>query len=450
MCIAVPLTTRPGRIARRSGASARDLRRRRFDLVIDFHGGPRGSWLSWLTRAPQRIGYTVPGRSWMYTQAVARPRQLRPRHSVENQWDLLAALGIAAAGPHAGCRRDGAERRTSRARVDARLQSSGIAPGRPLVVMHVSAGNPFRRWPVDRFAAVAARLVAGRSVAASSCSRRVRSEAGAADEAAREARQRAPLRRWRPGSRAAASSTSRSCARWSGAPRSTSAATAGRCTSPARRGRRSSGCMDRRCRCARRRGATRRFRPRRSSGRTLACRPCDQRDCVHGDFRCLTSLTADSVVAARTRRCRVRSPTAGDRATDNSARDRRPRAWHTSERRHDDDDPGGGRTATRSARVDGRRRPARRSWPRCSCRLRRPESAWRVTLACWAGTLVLGQRAMGSPAVLLAAAGLRGAGRWCRRPSRRIPRTSFIDSQAARAVPAGAGRLPARRAATAR
>jgi len=31
----------------------------------------------------------------MYTRRIARPRELRPRHSVENQWDLLAPLGVA-------------------------------------------------------------------------------------------------------------------------------------------------------------------------------------------------------------------------------------------------------------------------------------------------------------------------------------------------------------------
>ena len=30
----------------------------------------------------------------------------------------------------------------------------------------------------------------------------------------------------------------------------------------------------------------------------LACRPCDQRACVPGDFRCLTTLTPDRVIAA--------------------------------------------------------------------------------------------------------------------------------------------------------
>ena len=71
------------------------LRRERYDLAIDFHGGPRASLLTWLSRAPVRLGYDIAGRGWMYTRRVGRARGLRPRHSVENQWDLLAPLDIA-------------------------------------------------------------------------------------------------------------------------------------------------------------------------------------------------------------------------------------------------------------------------------------------------------------------------------------------------------------------
>jgi ADP-heptose:LPS heptosyltransferase len=126
--------------------------------VVDFHGGPRGSWLTWLTGAKRRIGYTVAGRSWMYTTAVPRPRELRPRHSVENQWDLLEQLGVPPPDPA----RDALEMpedAAARADVDRRLAAAGVAEGARIVVMHVSAGNPFRRWPVESFAAVAAALV---------------------------------------------------------------------------------------------------------------------------------------------------------------------------------------------------------------------------------------------------------------------------------------------------
>jgi lipopolysaccharide heptosyltransferase II len=295
--IVVPLTTGIGRIADdlRIG---RDLRRRRFDLVIDFHGGPRGSWLSWLSGAPQRIGYVVVGRSWMYTRAIARPRELRARHSVENQWDLLAALGIDApdrvTDPVEMVSRPEAERS-----VAARLAEAGIPDTAPVTVIHVSAGNPFRRWPTERFADVAAKLVAAdtrRYVVLTSGP----SESGAADAVGAAAR--AALG---PG---LGSHVAR-CGEFDllelRALVGRAALYIGGDSGPLHVA-----------------GATRtpvvglygptlpvRSSPWRDpaipseaaevSG--LACRPCNQRACVHGDFRCLTTLEASAVVAAAER-----------------------------------------------------------------------------------------------------------------------------------------------------
>ncbi len=47
---------------------ARRLRRARFDLVIDLHGGPRSAWLTLATGAPGRIGYDIQGRRGFYTR----------------------------------------------------------------------------------------------------------------------------------------------------------------------------------------------------------------------------------------------------------------------------------------------------------------------------------------------------------------------------------------------
>lgn len=138
-------------------ALASELRRRRFDVALDLHGGPRSSWLTWASGAPVRIGYRTPGRSWMYTHAVPRPADLGPRHSVLKQWDLLAPLGIEACDPA----RDAVEMpddSAAAARVTAILAEAGIAPRDPLVVVHVSAGNPFRRWPPESFATLVAEL----------------------------------------------------------------------------------------------------------------------------------------------------------------------------------------------------------------------------------------------------------------------------------------------------
>ena len=139
------------------------LRGERPDLAIDLHGGPRSAWLARASGAPRRIGYDIRGRAWMYTDVVHRPRGLHPRHSVENQWDLLAAVDPAFAGA--------ADRTAFRAEmpvspeasvsVSAHLSKHGISAAGPaarLIVLHVSAGNPFRRWPEPAFASVASTL----------------------------------------------------------------------------------------------------------------------------------------------------------------------------------------------------------------------------------------------------------------------------------------------------
>jgi predicted lipopolysaccharide heptosyltransferase III len=159
---------------------ARRLRAQRFDLAIDFHGGPRSGFLTWATGAPRRIGYDLPGRRWPYTTRVPWTRSLvPPRHSVLNQWALLEPLGIDP--PDRG--RDAVTMpidAEAQRRVDARLATAGIAPDAPLIVLHVSAGNPFRRWPAQSFAQAAATL------AAADRARRIVITSGPSEEAAAE------------------------------------------------------------------------------------------------------------------------------------------------------------------------------------------------------------------------------------------------------------------------
>jgi ADP-heptose:LPS heptosyltransferase len=141
-------------------ALGRRLRAARYDLAIDFHGGPRASLLTWLSGAPERLGYEIAGRSWMYTRRVARPRGLRPRHSVENQWDLLAPLGVAPPDRTAFPMEMPVDPALVPAVAD-RLARAGVGAGDRLIVIHVSAGNPFRRWPAGHFVELAAALAGG-------------------------------------------------------------------------------------------------------------------------------------------------------------------------------------------------------------------------------------------------------------------------------------------------
>ena len=161
-------------------ALARRLRAEHFDLVIDFHGGPRSGFLAWATGAPRRIGYALPGRAWCYTTRVAWTRSLvPPKHSVLSQWALLEPLGIG--GPDRA--RDAVQMPLDPGavrRVDERLANAGVERNTPLVVLHVSAGNPFRRRPASSFASTAAAL------ALEDASRRIVITSGPSERAAAE------------------------------------------------------------------------------------------------------------------------------------------------------------------------------------------------------------------------------------------------------------------------
>lgn len=281
-------------------AIARRLARGRYDLAIDLHGGPRSAWLTWGSRAPRRIGYTIAGRSWMYTDVVPRSRELTPRHSVMNQWDLLAPLGI----PPLDAAQDPLQMPDdvrARSRVDAHLSASGVDSTHSLIVIHVSASTRFKRWPEDAFVALVVALIRqdpSRRVFLTSgpsdieAARRIadaaRSSLGALGTALLESRQfeltelRALIARASlfiggdSGPLHIAATTTVPIVELLGP-------TLAERSYPWRDPRWFSEVVD---------------------PGELPCRPCHQRTCVPGDFRCLTGIGPERVVAAAERALR--------------------------------------------------------------------------------------------------------------------------------------------------
>src|SRR4029077_4927506 len=78
------------------------------------------------------------------------PRELRARHSVDNQWDLLEPLGIPRPSPDTHPTELVADR-TAVDAVHGCLNEAGIGSGQRLVLVHVGARIHFRRWPADHF-----------------------------------------------------------------------------------------------------------------------------------------------------------------------------------------------------------------------------------------------------------------------------------------------------------
>jgi lipopolysaccharide heptosyltransferase II len=301
----VMIVGRPRGLARIAADArlAHRLRRRRFDVAVDLHGGPRSSWLAWASGARQRIGYDITGRQWMYTRTIPRPHEFRPRHSVVNQWDLLGAIdGWPGDAPDPT--RDPVEMPldpAADARITERLRAHGIGAGEDLVVAHVSAGNPFRRWPEAAFVELVGAL------AAASPRRRIVLSSGPSDR--RAADRIAVAARAALGEAAgrvvdfgefdlaelrALIARARLFVGGDTGPLHVAATT----TTPIvglygpTLAARSAPWRD----------------PRVPTEAVqvdgLACRPCDQRVCLPGDFRCLTTLKPSEVLSAAERAMR--------------------------------------------------------------------------------------------------------------------------------------------------
>jgi lipopolysaccharide heptosyltransferase II len=277
---------------------ARRLRRERYDIVVDLHGGPRSAWLSRATGAPRRIGYAATGRSWAYTERIDRSHAIGPCHSVVNQWDLILPLGVSAPDPE----RDPTEMPVSEhaARsVSAKLAAAGIDPSRhAVVVVHVSAGNSFRRWPASSFESSIAAL------ASADTDRRILIVSGPSDVTAARAVGERARARLREGGDRIVDAVEFDLAEFR-ALMDVAALFVGGDSGPLHVASTS------RVPIVGLYGPTLStrsapWRPARFASEAvelpdLACRPCDQRRCEPGDFRCLAGLQPARVAEAAER-----------------------------------------------------------------------------------------------------------------------------------------------------
>jgi heptosyltransferase III len=146
-------------LADRRGASwpqtlgfLRDLRRRRFNLVLELSGGDRGAIYSFVSGARARLGFAHPRmpfwqRHGCFTRLLPRP-PIR-MHMVDQNLEAVRALGIDPMKPRLQFFWD---ERVER-RVQELLTSLELA-GKPFAVMHPGAGWRFKCWTPDGYARV--------------------------------------------------------------------------------------------------------------------------------------------------------------------------------------------------------------------------------------------------------------------------------------------------------
>ena len=134
-------------------SAIRDVRSRKFDLVVDLQGLFRSGAIAWLSASPVRIGFANAreGGPLFYTHHVAVP-PLREIHGVDRNLRVAAALGACTVGPVEFPLRI---TREDEERVGTLLRQAGLAPGSEWIAMSVSARWATKRYPTESFAALA-------------------------------------------------------------------------------------------------------------------------------------------------------------------------------------------------------------------------------------------------------------------------------------------------------
>lgn len=135
----------------------RFLRRERFDVLVDFEQFSRYSAImSGLSGVPMRIGYNTPGqlRDGVYTHPVDYRDGV---HMADVFCDLARAVG-GAPEPTELAPFDLSDE--DHLRAERYMDEEGLQ-GKPFVVIHPGTGDnaPQRRWPAERFAALADQMV---------------------------------------------------------------------------------------------------------------------------------------------------------------------------------------------------------------------------------------------------------------------------------------------------
>lgn len=136
-----------------------DVRRRKFDFVVDLHSLSETNLLGFLSGAPKRLYSRRPGRSLDYL-ANFKPSppvetDHKKRHLIDRYLDVLIPLEIEEAERVPSLKTQPEDD----AKISRLLHKAKADAGAPLVGLFPGAGHPSRRWALEQFASLAEFLI---------------------------------------------------------------------------------------------------------------------------------------------------------------------------------------------------------------------------------------------------------------------------------------------------
>ncbi len=141
----------------RSVKSLREAARERYDLAIELRPGTEAAVLINFARPQRRLNPAGNGvRSLIGRLAGALAKfPAGQKHQAKRYLEMLEPLGVRPleAAPKLATGREADER------IDRLLRKNGLTTGELLVGIHPGSGSARKRWPAERFASIAARLI---------------------------------------------------------------------------------------------------------------------------------------------------------------------------------------------------------------------------------------------------------------------------------------------------
>jgi ADP-heptose:LPS heptosyltransferase len=151
-----------GRDRRADLKMIRKIARMRFDIAFSLSQSPKVNFALRATRAPIRVGFTPVAQSWLLTHRIAIQELPRDLHRTQYFLEAARRLGLKIPDP---VRMHYQVTQAEREEAQMILQRWNIDPAtHRLVAIHPGTSPLYvdkRRWPTERFAAVA-RHLAGR------------------------------------------------------------------------------------------------------------------------------------------------------------------------------------------------------------------------------------------------------------------------------------------------
>jgi heptosyltransferase-3 len=125
------------------------LRKTKYDVVLDFMGTPRSAAIARLTRAKRRLGFST-GRGGLYTDVVSRDGV--PDYIVREKFRLLAPLGVHASDVRLCLPWSETDAGVARMFL---YEEASLAASRRRVMLSPTHRRRERQWPAERWAELA-------------------------------------------------------------------------------------------------------------------------------------------------------------------------------------------------------------------------------------------------------------------------------------------------------